>query len=84
MGAACGRKWKGEVTFPGARQLAEESGTLGGLIKFKHVAQQFGLSNHHVFFGGKDYDSRYNFLQCMILLLISRGDKYVRTASARQ
>ncbi|KAF2116014.1 hypothetical protein BDV96DRAFT_598798 [Lophiotrema nucula] len=60
MGASCGRKWKGEeVSLVGQEHLlAQESGTLGGLIKFEDVAQQFGLSNHHVFFEGKDYDGK--------------------------
>lgn len=54
MGASCGRNWKEAELKEGQAQHSEGSGTLGGLVKFQDDAEEFGLSNHHVFFEGKD------------------------------
>jgi len=59
IGASCGRRWREkEPALATQKDFCLESGTLGGLIKFGHSAQEFGLSNHHVFFEGKDCNDK--------------------------
>jgi hypothetical protein len=57
IGASCGRHWDGEGPLgTGPGHLEKASGTLGGLIMFEDSTRQYGLSNHHVFFEGKDIE----------------------------